>query len=71
MAPNPWNNIEFIKSYQDQLGPNPQFTSAHLRIAQCFDSAPVNEILDSILLGSDHEEGLSEFRIKEFGISEC
>ena len=39
-----------------------------MSIVECFDSAPVNEILDSILLGADYEEGLSQFRITEFWI---
>ena len=32
-----------------------------------FDSAPVNELLDSILQVANFKEGLKQFRIKEFG----
>ena len=64
--PEPWNNREFYKNFQEAFGGSEQqFSKALVKIEESNSSALINEIYDSMVEYSSEEIGLVELKLNQ------
>ena len=64
--PDPWNNREFYKNFQEAFGGDEyQFSKALVKIEDSNSSAVINEIYDSMVEYSSEDIGLEELKLTQ------
>ena len=66
LLPDPWNNRDFYKNFQEAFGGDEcQFSKALVKIEESNSSAVVNEIYDSMVEYSSEDIGLVELKLTQ------